>query len=100
MTVARLGLLSTTHEVRVVDKHEDGESDRLDGTAVAAAARQNFENRGKRVEEQIDVMRLLWSKELVTFHGQWHHIPDAGINPLPHRRQISVWMGGESEVVV
>jgi probable F420-dependent oxidoreductase len=61
---------------------------------------ENFKNRGKRIEEQIDVMRALWTKELVTFEGQWHRIPDAGINPLPHRRPIPIWMGGESDVVV
>ena len=61
---------------------------------------ENFKNRGKRVEEQIAVMRALWTKELVTFEGQWHHITDAGINPLPHRRPIPIWMGGESEVVL
>src|SRR3989442_10997287 len=61
---------------------------------------ENFTNRGKRIEEQIDLMRALWTKELVTFHGQWHRVPDAGINPLPIQRPIPVWMGGESEVVV
>jgi probable F420-dependent oxidoreductase len=61
---------------------------------------ENFKNRGKRVEEQIAVMRALWTKELVTFEGQWHHFTDAGINPLPHRRPIPIWMGGESEVVL
>ena len=61
---------------------------------------ENFKNRGKRVEEQIVVMRALWTKELVTFEGQWHRVTDAGINPLPHRRPIPIWMGGESEVVV
>ncbi len=61
---------------------------------------ENFTNRGKRIEEQIDLMRALWTKELVTFQGQWHRVPDAGINPLPIQRPIPVWMGGESEVVV
>jgi len=61
---------------------------------------EDFTNRGKRIEEQIAVMRELWSKELVTFQGQWHRITDAGINPLPVRRSIPVWMGGESEVVL
>ena len=61
---------------------------------------ENFKNRGKRIEEQIDVMRALWTKELLTFEGQWHRIPDAGINPLPNRRPIPIWMGGESDVVV
>ncbi len=61
---------------------------------------EDFTNRGKRVEEQIAVMRALWSQELVTFQGQWHRITDAGINPLPPRRSIPVWMGGESEIVL
>ncbi len=60
---------------------------------------ENFKNRGKRVEEQIEVMRLLWTKELVTYEGQWHRVPDAGLNPLPVQRPIPVWMGGESDVV-
>jgi probable F420-dependent oxidoreductase len=61
---------------------------------------EDFTNRGKRIEEQIALMRALWTKELVTFQGQWHRVPDAGINPLPIQRPIPVWMGGESEVVV
>jgi probable F420-dependent oxidoreductase len=61
---------------------------------------ENFKNRGRRIEEQIEVMRALWTKELVTLQGQWHRITDAGINPLPNRRPIPIWMGGESEVVV
>jgi len=61
---------------------------------------ENIKNRGKRVEEQIEVMRLLWTKELVTYEGQWHRVPDAGIKPLPVQRPIPVWMGGESEPVL
>src|SRR5213593_1817841 len=41
---------------------------------------ENFKNRGKRIEEQITVMRELWAKELVTVEGEWHRITDAGIN--------------------
>ena len=57
---------------------------------------ENFKNRGKRVEEQIAVMRALWAEELVTIDGQWHRIPDAGINPLPPRRSIPIWMGARA----
>ena len=45
-------------------------------------------------------MRLLWTRELVTYEGQWHRVPDAGIRPLPVQRPIPVWMGGESEPVL
>jgi probable F420-dependent oxidoreductase len=61
---------------------------------------ESFPDRGRRVEEQIEVMRLLWSRELVTYAGQWHRVPDAGIRPLPVQRPIPIWMGGESQVVL
>jgi len=60
---------------------------------------EDFKTRGARIEEQIEVMRALWTRELVTFTGKQHRITDAGINPLPVQRPIPVWMGGESEVV-
>jgi probable F420-dependent oxidoreductase len=58
---------------------------------------EDFHNRGRRIEEQIEVMRALWTKPLVNFQGRWHHIPDAGIKPLPIQRPIPVWMGGTAE---
>jgi alkanesulfonate monooxygenase SsuD/methylene tetrahydromethanopterin reductase-like flavin-dependent oxidoreductase (luciferase family) len=39
-------------------------------------------------------MRQLWTQPLVNFSGQWHTIPDAGLNPLPVQRPIPVWFGG------
>jgi len=55
---------------------------------------ENFHNRGKRSEEQIAVLRALWTQEVVDFHGRWHHITHAGINPLPVQRPIPLWLGG------
>lgn len=60
----------------------------------------DFRTRGARVKEQIEVLRALWTQSSVTFHGRWHHISDAGINPLPVQRPIPLWMGGESDVVL
>jgi probable F420-dependent oxidoreductase len=61
---------------------------------------ENFNDRGKRSEEQIEVLRLLWTKELVTFKGRWHTITDAGIKPLPVQRPIPIWFGGNAEPVL
>ncbi len=61
---------------------------------------ENFKNRGARSEEQIEVLRALWTKELVTFKGRWHTITDAGINPLPVQRPIPIWLGGGAEPVL
>jgi probable F420-dependent oxidoreductase len=53
-----------------------------------------FGNRGKRIEEQIALLRALWTDDVVDFTGRWHRIDRAGINPLPVQRPIPIWMGG------
>ena len=57
----------------------------------------DFSNRGQRSEEQIEVLRKLWTESTVTFEGRWHKITDAGINPLPMQRPIPIWFGGSDE---
>lgn len=59
-----------------------------------------FTNRGRRSEEQIEVLRALWTRPAVEFEGRWHRIPDAGINPLPVQRPIPIWLGGGAEPVL
>jgi probable F420-dependent oxidoreductase len=61
---------------------------------------ENFHNRGKRIEEQVLLLRRLWSEPLVDFQGNWHTIPDAGVNPLPVQRPIPIWFGGHAEPVL
>jgi probable F420-dependent oxidoreductase len=61
---------------------------------------EDFKNRGKRSEEQIQVLRALWAEPHVTFTGKWHTIEDAGINPLPSRRSIPLWFGGHEDVTL
>jgi probable F420-dependent oxidoreductase len=60
----------------------------------------NFHDRGRRSEEQIAVIRALWTQEVVNFKGRWHQITDAGLNPLPVQRPIPIWLGGRAEAVV
>ena len=60
----------------------------------------SFHNRGKRSEEQIDLMRQLWTREVVDFTGRWHQVSHAGVNPLPVQRPIPVWLGGRAEDVI
>jgi probable F420-dependent oxidoreductase len=59
---------------------------------------EDFSTRGARIEEQIELMRLLWTREVVSFGGEYHRIDEAGINPLPVQRPIPVWMGARAEV--
>ena len=44
-----------------------------------AALNEDFHDRGKRMEEQVALLRRLWTEPLVDFKGTWHTIPDAGI---------------------
>ena len=64
------------------------------------ALNEDFHTRGRRVSEQIAVMRKLWTEPVVTFDGSYHHLDRAGINPLPVQRPIPVWMGGMAEPVL
>jgi probable F420-dependent oxidoreductase len=61
---------------------------------------ENFNNRGKRSEEQIDVLRKLWADEAVNYDGTWHKITDAGLNPLPVNKSIPIWLGGMAPQVI
>lgn len=61
---------------------------------------ENFHDRGRRCEEQINLMRALWTQKVVNFSGRYHHVTDAGINPLPVQRPIPIWFGGGAEAVV
>jgi len=64
------------------------------------ALNEDFHTRGRRVTEQIAVMRKLWTEPTVTFKGQYHTLDRTGINPLPVQRPIPVWMGGMAEPVL
>ncbi len=60
----------------------------------------NFRDRARRMEEQVKVLRLLWTNELVDYQGRWHRIDRAGVNPLPVQRPIPVWIGADAEPAV
>ena len=59
----------------------------------------DFKTRGARVEEQIDLLRQLWTRDLIDFRGRFDTIDDAGINPLPPQ-PIPIWIGGYADAVL
>ena len=61
---------------------------------------ENFNDRGIRSEEQIDLLRRLWKDEAITYEGKWHKITDAGLNPLPSNKNIPIWLGGMAPQVI
>jgi len=63
------------------------------------ALNENFHNRGKRQEEQVELLRKLWTEPVVDFTGTWHRIDRAGIKPLP-AKSIPIWFGGSDERVI
>jgi probable F420-dependent oxidoreductase len=60
----------------------------------------DFHSRGPRFEEQVAVLRELWTKPAVTFRGDYHRIEGLGINPLPVQRPIPIWVGGFADAVL
>jgi probable F420-dependent oxidoreductase len=62
-----------------------------------AALGVDFAARGKIYDEQVEILRALWTRPAVTYAGTHHRITDAGIAPLPVQRPIPIWMGGGSD---
>ena len=60
----------------------------------------SFEDRGQRIEEQIEVLRALWTQPVISYQGRWHAVSYAGINPLPVQRPIPIWIGGATDRVL
>jgi len=56
----------------------------------------DFSDRGRRMGEQIELMRSLWTQRTVTHDGTYEHVTAAGLAPLPVQRPIPIWFGGSS----
>jgi probable F420-dependent oxidoreductase len=57
---------------------------------------QDFTTRGRRLEEQVDLLRRYWTERSVTTSGEFDRVTGAGIAPLPIQRPIPIWFGGRS----
>jgi probable F420-dependent oxidoreductase len=58
---------------------------------------RNFGDRGRRMDEQIELMRRLWTEPVVDFEGRDHIVRNAGIAPLPVQRPIPIWIGSRKD---
>ena len=56
----------------------------------------DFSDRGRRMGEQVELMRELWTQRAVTHHGTYEHVTAAGLAPLPVQQPIPVWFGAAS----
>src|SRR5216683_98619 len=59
-----------------------------------------FSSRARRFEEQIQLMRKLWTERVVTFDGRFDTVKAAGINPRPIQQPIPIWIGASAEAAI
>lgn len=60
----------------------------------------DWKTRGARQSEQIEVMRRLWTEDLVSFEGRFHKLESVNLLPVPVQRPIPIWFGGSSDAVI
>src|SRR5688572_24443581 len=60
----------------------------------------DWKTRGARQAEQAEVLRRLWSGEVVDYAGRFHNLKGVNIVPPPAQRPIPIWFGGSSDAVV
>lgn len=61
---------------------------------------EDFSSRGRRLEQQIALLRMLWKERVITFDGDFDQVDQAGINPLPTNLDVPIWMGGSGQLVL
>jgi probable F420-dependent oxidoreductase len=59
-----------------------------------------WKTRGARQAEQVEVLRRLWTEDLVTFRGRFHDLTEVSIAPAPLQRPIPIWFGGASDAAL
>jgi probable F420-dependent oxidoreductase len=60
----------------------------------------DWKTRGARQAEQVQLLRRLWTEDLVTFAGRFHDLHEVSIVPPPVQRPIPIWFGGSSDAVM
>jgi probable F420-dependent oxidoreductase len=63
-----------------------------------AAMNAPFKDRGKVADEQLTLLKQLWSEEHITFRGEYYNVNDIAFNPKPYRKpRVPIWVGGEGK---
>ena len=58
------------------------------------------QERGRRLDEGIGILRRLWTESHVTHHGEFYHFDDVTIEPKPHKGSLDIWIGGKSDAIL
>ncbi len=61
---------------------------------------ENWKTRGRKQEEQVQLMNRYWTERTVTFEGEFDRVTHAGIKPMPIQQPIPVWFGGGADAVL
>lgn len=62
---------------------------------------QNFRNRGARTNEALELMKVLWGDDPVTFEGEHYRVADARFSPKPVQRPSPpIWIAGSSKAAL
>jgi probable F420-dependent oxidoreductase len=57
-----------------------------------------FKDRGKRADEYIQILKKVWTDDVVEFKGQYYNISPSKIGPKPIQKpQIPIYLGGYSQ---
>jgi len=59
----------------------------------------DFRRRGARLEEQVQLLRRLWTERVIDFTGSFHRVDRAGLLPLP-KRAVPIWFGGYADAAL
>ena len=59
-----------------------------------------IEERGKRLDEGIEILRKLWTESHVTHHGRFYQFDDVTIEPKPPNGSLDIWIGGKSDAIL
>lgn len=60
----------------------------------------SYSDRGKLIDEQIAVLRQVWTQPFSSYSGRYHCFNDVGINPMPVQQPIPLWLGGSTEIAL
>lgn len=63
-----------------------------------AAMNAPFKERGKVSDEQLTLLKQLWTEEHITFKGKYYNVDDIAFNPKPYQKpRVPIWVGGEGK---
>jgi probable F420-dependent oxidoreductase len=62
---------------------------------------ERFEERGRRMDEYLALVKTLWTEKNPTFSGQYFRVKDCAVTPKPVQKpHVPVWIGGDSAVAL